>query len=194
MDPDAALKELRELAAEFNEEERIWDGTDGLLEHKEKAERAAELLVALDEWLSGGCALPDDWSRKVVWSVAEWGQYESGPYSLTLWSSKEAATRHAMANISTGMSVFVHGCELDSGSSVLAAPAGTVPELQGPKVIVVGSCGACRFIKEDHRGWSQGECRHEDAPADNQTKTLNNRPDWCPLKCRDVLLVAEKGS
>jgi hypothetical protein len=63
MDPDAALKELRELAAEFNEEERIWDGTDGLLEHKAKAERATELFAALDKWLSGGGFLPEDWGK-----------------------------------------------------------------------------------------------------------------------------------
>jgi hypothetical protein len=63
MDPNAALKELLELAAEFNDESRIWDGTDGLLEHKDKAERAAELIEALDGWLSSEGALPDRWTK-----------------------------------------------------------------------------------------------------------------------------------
>jgi hypothetical protein len=130
MDPNAALRELRALATELNDDARIWDGTDGLLEHKDKADRAAELIAALDGWLSNGGFLPERWRT---------------------------------SSLARGR----------------------------PLLRVVTRCGACPLIKEDRRGWSQGECQHEDAPGDNQTKTLNNRPSWCPLLERPVVLLSE---
>jgi hypothetical protein len=53
MDPDATLKEARELAQD------ILDGGADTAE----AERLAELFQALDEWLSGSGYLPEDWRQ-----------------------------------------------------------------------------------------------------------------------------------
>jgi len=56
--------------------------------------------------------------------------------------------------------------------------------------IRVTSCGDCPLIKRHHLGWSEGECQHPKAPDDNQTKTLMNKPSWCPLKGETVLMAA----
>ncbi len=48
--------------------------------------------------------------------------------------------------------------------------------------VVINSCGDCPCIGRHPRGWSEGKCQHPDAPlGENNTKTLNNRPGWCPL-------------
>lgn len=52
MDPNAALDEIRSLAARA-------DGGLG----RSDAERLAELVSGLDSWLSGGGFLPSDWQR-----------------------------------------------------------------------------------------------------------------------------------
>ena len=60
MDPNANLKEQRGLVV------TILKTIDRLEEHddlSEDAERLAELVQALDEWLSGGGFLPKDWNR-----------------------------------------------------------------------------------------------------------------------------------
>ena len=53
MDPNAALKEFREIQERFNREEA--DEAD--------LERAMDLFGALDEWLSRGGFLPEAWNR-----------------------------------------------------------------------------------------------------------------------------------
>ncbi len=58
MDPNAKLKELRELAAAAIEGE-------GQIEH-DNAKRMAELFQALDEWLSKRGLLPLDWRIKGI--------------------------------------------------------------------------------------------------------------------------------
>jgi hypothetical protein len=50
MDPNANLEEQRRIAR------RILDGDD------RDAERLAELVEALDEWLASGGFLPSDWA------------------------------------------------------------------------------------------------------------------------------------
>ena len=51
MDPDACLAELRRIAERVTRESPT---TDAL-------ERAAELFLALDVWLTNGGFLPEDW-------------------------------------------------------------------------------------------------------------------------------------
>lgn len=56
MDPNTALKRLRELAKEIHETvspEDLFDLSDEM----------ATLFEGLDEWLSKRSALPDDWRR-----------------------------------------------------------------------------------------------------------------------------------
>lgn len=58
MDPEANLKEQREIARQ------LVDGTiesEGYLE--ERATRLAELVLALDEWIRSGGFLPRQWSK-----------------------------------------------------------------------------------------------------------------------------------
>ena len=59
MDPDANLKEQRELAAKII---ATWDGaeTDDAIDPHD-AVRLAELVEALDRWLTMGGALPTRW-------------------------------------------------------------------------------------------------------------------------------------
>ena len=56
MDPNANLAEQRQIAGRFERDESEPD--DG--------ERLAELVDALDDWLSRGGFLPTQWQRKVV--------------------------------------------------------------------------------------------------------------------------------
>jgi predicted Zn-dependent peptidase len=66
MDPDANLKEQRELAAEIVSINDKADD-DGLMSASEQADvndaavRLAELVQALDQWLSGGGFQPAAW-------------------------------------------------------------------------------------------------------------------------------------
>lgn len=68
MDPDANLKEQREIAREI---QAIWDdcNEDGTLTFpqmaaiSDKAGRLAELVEALDKWISKGGFLPAAWKR-----------------------------------------------------------------------------------------------------------------------------------
>lgn len=68
MDPDTNLKEQREIAREI---QAIWDdcNEDGTLTVSqmvvisEKAGRLAELVEALDGWISRGGFLPAAWNR-----------------------------------------------------------------------------------------------------------------------------------
>ena len=54
MDPNANLKEQRQIAGRF--EKSLAEPGDG--------ERLAELVDALDDWLSRGGFLPTAWERK----------------------------------------------------------------------------------------------------------------------------------
>lgn len=56
MDPDANLKEQREIAARLASNE--------VFMRVEAANRLAELVLALDEWISKGGFLPKDWTAK----------------------------------------------------------------------------------------------------------------------------------
>ena len=58
MDPNANLEEQRQLA------KRILDGTTPDFDRIEVATRLAELVDALDQWLSIGGALPISWSSR----------------------------------------------------------------------------------------------------------------------------------
>ena len=58
MDPNKALEDVRDIIA------RIED-TDDVLPTFELAEQLAEIVGGLDEWLSRGGFLPDDWRRWV---------------------------------------------------------------------------------------------------------------------------------
>lgn len=51
MDPEIALFELRELAHEL-----YWS--------QPQSSRMADLFIGLDEWLSAGGFLPDDWAHR----------------------------------------------------------------------------------------------------------------------------------
>ena len=52
MDPDACLDEIRSILAE-NDSADLWQSAD----------RLAELVDALDDWITKGGWLPDDWRR-----------------------------------------------------------------------------------------------------------------------------------
>ena len=62
MDPEANLKELRELTKMVAEADL--NDKDGLEAIAETAPRMAELFQALDEWLTKGGFLPKDWSHQ----------------------------------------------------------------------------------------------------------------------------------
>jgi hypothetical protein len=55
MDPNATLDELRELLRVVDLDDNFYSPND--------ARRFVELVRALDEWLCGGGALPEDWQR-----------------------------------------------------------------------------------------------------------------------------------
>ncbi len=57
MDPNANLKEQRELA------EFILSHNITLTDDVDKADRLAELVLALDEWISKGGFLPAGWAN-----------------------------------------------------------------------------------------------------------------------------------
>jgi hypothetical protein len=57
MDPNANLTEMRELA------QTLLDNNADLSDFCAQAERLAELVQALDEWLTRGGFLPRDWKR-----------------------------------------------------------------------------------------------------------------------------------
>lgn len=57
MDPNANLKEQREIAHELLHRALTPN------EAKRKAERLAELVEALDGWIAGGGFLPADWAK-----------------------------------------------------------------------------------------------------------------------------------
>ena len=63
MDPNANLREQRELAREILElVDRIEYGRDARrIELSARAARLAELVEALDQWIAGGGFLPDSW-------------------------------------------------------------------------------------------------------------------------------------
>lgn len=56
MDPNANLEEMRRLAGKLLADEFEIDSAD--------AERLAELVQALDAWISKGGFLPRDWQRE----------------------------------------------------------------------------------------------------------------------------------
>lgn len=68
MDPNANLREQRELVREI---QRVWNdcNADGTLtavqaEHvADRASRLAELVAALDQWLSNGGFPPEAWIK-----------------------------------------------------------------------------------------------------------------------------------
>lgn len=61
MDPNANLKEQRELAAKMLHD---YEDEDGNGIDQDDANRLAELVEALDGWLSKGGFLPGKWERK----------------------------------------------------------------------------------------------------------------------------------
>lgn len=61
MDPNANLKEMLELAASIIE---AYEDEDGNGVDQDDANRLAELVEALDGWLSKGGFLPGRWERK----------------------------------------------------------------------------------------------------------------------------------
>ena len=59
MDPNANLEEQRKLAAHIIRTVDTAGGDE--FDLTEEAERLAELVQALDEWLAGGGFLPEPW-------------------------------------------------------------------------------------------------------------------------------------
>lgn len=59
MDPNAALKEAREM----REAMRAWLAVDCVRAALEAAEMMADRFEALDEWLSNGGFLPNEWEH-----------------------------------------------------------------------------------------------------------------------------------
>jgi hypothetical protein len=58
MDPNANLEEQRQLA-----ERMLRDRYHGRSVDRDDAERLAELVLALDEWLKRGGFMPQDWRK-----------------------------------------------------------------------------------------------------------------------------------
>lgn len=62
MDPNANLREQREIVAEVI---RMWDSADPHTDYERElaqaADRLAELVQSLDEWLTNGGFLPIEW-------------------------------------------------------------------------------------------------------------------------------------
>ena len=72
MDPDANLQEQRELAKTIQARQDKWDDTFGrtqkehteiIAQQAEDGERLAELVLALDGWISNGGFLLKAWRR-----------------------------------------------------------------------------------------------------------------------------------
>lgn len=61
LDPTANLKEQRDLADQLRHAEECEPGSAERLAAPDKAWRLAELVEALDLWLSTGGSLPDQW-------------------------------------------------------------------------------------------------------------------------------------
>lgn len=59
MDPNATLNALRALLAKFRQQD-----IDGTVYDWHDLARVAELAEGLDEWISKGGFLPDDWSQR----------------------------------------------------------------------------------------------------------------------------------
>jgi hypothetical protein len=59
MDPNACLKEIRQIIANAREMEE--DGEDGDLLYDQ--DRFLDLVEALDSWISKGGFLPKDWKK-----------------------------------------------------------------------------------------------------------------------------------
>lgn len=66
MDPNANLKEQRRIV------KRLQDDTLNADDRLHYAERLADLVEALDNWLSNGGFPPTDWGRRSV--VGDWVQ------------------------------------------------------------------------------------------------------------------------
>lgn len=70
MDPNANLKEQREIVARMIELQDMPDDppTDEgrYAEHAQLAARLAELVQALDEWITKGGALPAAWGKRAA--------------------------------------------------------------------------------------------------------------------------------
>ena len=60
MDPNANLDEMRKLAAAILYDQGCGDPYES---SNAQAERLAELVQALDEWIANGGFLPNDWKR-----------------------------------------------------------------------------------------------------------------------------------
>ena len=66
MDPDANLTELRRRTAEYRYRSDLalrMDETD--------SDRIVELLAALDEWLTRGGLLPQEWAQRKIYDSME---------------------------------------------------------------------------------------------------------------------------
>jgi len=62
MDPDANLKEQRELIARINADDEASDETSPrVMYNPNDARRLIELVQALDQWITGGGFLPAAW-------------------------------------------------------------------------------------------------------------------------------------
>ena len=59
MDPNATLREMLDLAAEFR---GLQDQDDEI--HSDDAARLGELFDALHDWITGGGFLPDLWRKQ----------------------------------------------------------------------------------------------------------------------------------
>lgn len=57
MDPNEALRELRRIMTQLDKAQAAW-------EVEQLAERAADVFGGLDDWLSKGGFLPDEWRRR----------------------------------------------------------------------------------------------------------------------------------
>ena len=59
--------------------------------------------------------------------------------------------------------------------------------------LTIDSCGDCPFFRQHPKGWSEGQCRHPDAPlGEANTKTMMNQPDFCPLWLEETTITSTK--
>ncbi len=63
MDPDATLREIREIIKASHKE--VCDDEDKEFEYLENMGRLTELVEALDNWITGGGFLPNDWKEDI---------------------------------------------------------------------------------------------------------------------------------
>lgn len=61
MDPNATLRELRQLAAQIITD---YDDVEGNGIDQDDANRLAELVEALDDWITKGGFLPGAWAKR----------------------------------------------------------------------------------------------------------------------------------